>query len=425
MASPYGWWQTRVRLLSRVVLSTSLFFALVPTQGVAQDTEDPAFVQRLVQEVVNQITLDAYKLDPKPVIYTKALAGLAKQLGGAAAAEAKDLTTMIDEAAEQEYFRILKALSEAPGQRLSYRELAERSIQEYCKQHDDYTRYIRTDEAKLIKNMSQPGSSSVGMSVMEKGGAFYCYPIQGSPAEAAGIKNGTKLLSVDGKPVQDRPLPYLAALIRGAPGSEVSLRVEHTFGRAQTVRVTRETLTMPAVIAEKRMGGMTLKVRKFTKEMLGEVRTALAGLSAGNTLTIDLQGCPGGDLDVAEEFAGMFLEPGEQIVTERYRGKPDKVISATKPREFKPVAVILVQDGGTASGSELVIAALVNSTAARGRSSGAKSFGKGVTQTATDLRAGGYLVITSGELIAPQGQTWDKTGLLPSADNRGRIFERD
>ena len=125
------------------------------------------------------------------------------------------------------------------------------------------------------------------------------------------------------------------------------------------------------------------------------------------------------------EFVSMFLEPGDNIVTVRTRDRPDEVINATKPREFTPAAIICLQDNGTASAAELVIAALVNSKTARAASQGPKTHGKGVVQTPIELRGGGKLDITSGELIAPQGLTWDTTGLLPSVENRGRIFPKD
>jgi carboxyl-terminal processing protease len=425
MIESQGWWQKWKRFAGSLILATSLFYAPVRTLAQAPEGDDPATITSLVREVTDYVTKSAYKTEPKAVIYTKALKGLVAQLGESSKSQEKDLTTMIDDAAEAEFIRILQAIASAPGQRLSLRELAERGLQAYCKQHDAYTRYVRSDELKLVKLMGKTTGSAVGMSVMEKDDGFYCYPLPGSPAEAAGVKAGQKLLSVDGKPVEGRSLEYLAAVIRGAPGTEVSLRVEHTFGRAQTIRVTRETLSTPSVLTEKRVASFILRVRKFSKELLTEARAALAQVSPGSTLTIDFQGCPGGDLDVALEFAGMFMEPGEPIVTVRRRGQPDEVISANKPREFKPAGVIMLQDSGTASGAELVIAALVASKTARGASQGTKSYGKGMTQNGIDLRGGGRLILTTGELIAPQGQTWDKTGLLPSLENRGRIFPKD
>lgn len=425
MIESQGWWQKWARFAGCLILATSLFHAPARTQAQAPEGDDPATITSLLREVTDYVTKSAYKTEPKAIIYTKALKGLVAQLGDSAKSQEKDLSAMIDDAAEAEFVRILQAIASTPGQRLSLRELAERALQAYCKQHDAYTRYVRSDELKLVKLMGKTTGSAVGMSIMEKDDGFYCYPLPGSPAEAAGVKAGQKLLSVDGKPVEGRSLEYLAAVIRGAPGTEVSLRVEHTFGRAQTIRVTRETLSTPSVLTEKRVASFILRVRKFSKELLAEARAALAQVSPGSTLTIDFQGCPGGDLDVALEFAGMFMEPGEPIVTVRRRGQPDEVISANKPREFKPAGVIMLQDSGTASGAELVIAALVASKTARGASQGTKSYGKGMTQNGIDLRGGGRLIVTTGELIAPQGQTWDKIGLLPSLENRGRIFPKD
>lgn len=421
-----GWWQNLARSLGCLALfATSLFCA--PTRALAQSAEgeDPGTITSLVREAVEFIATAAYRNEPRPVIYTKALQGLIAQLGESAKSQERDLTTMIDGAAEAEFMTILQTIAASPGQRLGLRELAERALQAYCRQHDPYTRYTRSDDVKLVQLMGKPTGSAVGMSIMEKSGSFFCYPLPGSPAEAAGIKSGHKLISVDGKPTDGRPLEYLAAMIRGAPGTEVSLRVEHSFGRAQTIKVTRETLTTPSVLAEKKVSGFILRVRKFSKELPAEARTALSQLTAGGTLTIDLRGCPGGDLDVALEFAAMFLDQGDQILTIRRRGVPDEVITANKPREFKPSAIILLQDDGTASAAELVIAALVNSKTARAASQGTKTYGKGVTQNRAELRGGGKLEITTGELIAPQGLTWDKIGLLPSLENRGRIFPRD
>ncbi len=391
------------------------------------DQPDTASIAALLHEAVDKIQTTAYRTETRATICTKALRALLTQLGPTAQSFDRDLTSMQDDAAEAELVRILQAIASTPGMRFGLRELTERAIQAWCKQHDPYTRYTRSDDIRLVQlMMSKATGSGVGVTIMEKDDAFQCFPLPGSPAEAGGVVAGDKLISVDGKPVDGKPLDYVIAAIRGGPpGSEVLLRVAHGFGRQQTLRLTRETLTTPAVLIEKKLSGMILRVRKFNKEMPGEARAALSQLSAGASLTIDLRGCPGGSLDRAVEFASMFLEPGEPIVTVRSRDRADEVINAAKPREFKPSSIICLQDTGTASAAELVIAALVNSKTARAASQGPKSYGKGVVQTPIELRGGGQVVITSGELIAPQGQTWDTVGLLPSVENRGRIFPKD
>ena len=393
----------------------------------SSDPSEAAPIAALLHEAVEKIHATAYRTETRAVICTKALHALLAQLGPSVQSFDRDLTMLQDDAAEAELIRILQGVAATPGQRFGLRELAERAIQAWCKQHDPYTRYTRSDDIRLVQlMMSKATGSGVGVTIMEKDNAFQCYPLPGSPAEAGGVVAGDKLLSVDGKPVEGKPLDYVVAAIRGGPpGSEVLLRVAHGFGREQTLRLTRETLTTPSVMVEKKLSGLILRIRKFSKEMPGEARAALAQLSPGASLTIDLRGCPGGSLDRAVEFVGMFLEAGEPIVTVRTRDRADEVINATKPREFKPSSIICLQDGGTASAAELVIAALVNSKTARAASQGPKSYGKGVVQTPIELRGGGQIAITSGELIAPQGQTWDTIGLLPSVENRGRIFPKD
>lgn len=395
-----------------------------PWLAAQSPSEDAGVVTQMVREAVEKLHTDAYRADAMAAIYQKALQGLSAELGDSVKAPDRDLSQLSDAEAETAFHQALQAMASAPGQRLSLRNLAERSLQAYCKQHDPYTRYICADDAELVQLMNKATGSGIGMSINEKKEVIYCYPMPGSPAEAAGIKNGDKLLSVDGKSLEKKPLEYVASLIRGAPGTEVSLRVEHGFGRIQSVKITREALTTPAVIAQKKVSGYILRVRKFSNELLKESREALKAMTQGSTLTLDLRGCPGGDLDAAIKFAEMFLDAGEPIVTVRMRGRPDEINTANKAREFNPAAIILLQDEGTASAAEMVIAALVNSPVAHAASQGSKTYGKGVMQTRIELKGGGVLMLTSGELIAPQGRSWDGIGLVSSLENLGQVFAR-
>ncbi len=392
---------------------------------VAQATsEDANVVTELIREAVDKLHTDAYRTEAKAVIYHKALQSLSVELGESTKATVRDLSAMSDAEAEAAFHQALQTMAAVPGERLSLRDLAERSLQAYCKQHDPYTRYIRSDDVALVQLMNKATGSGIGMSINEKKESIYCYPMPGSPAEAAGIKNGDKLVSVDGKSLEKKPLEYVASLIRGAPGTEVSIRVEHGFGRVQTVKIKREALTTPTVLVQKKVSGYVLRVRKFSNELLVEIREAMKSITPGSTLTLDLRGCPGGDLDAAIKFAGMFLDAGEPIVTVRMRGRSDEINTASKPREINSAAIILLQDEGTASAAEMVIAALVNSPTTHAASQGGKTYGKGVMQTRIELKGGGVIMLTSGELIAPQGRTWDGIGLVSSLENLGQIFAR-
>lgn len=406
-------------LLSAVSLAGSCFAA----EDAATDDNKAAF--SLFKECVQKIHEDAYKQDSVPVIITKALHGLVQQLGEAYNTHDHDLAGLPDGAAQTAFEQEMIDIANTPGQRRGVRDLVETALQAYCKQHDPYTRYIRSEDWKLVQLMNRSTGSGIGMTVNEKGGAFYCFPLPGSPAEAAGLKAGDKLISVDGKPLEGKPLEYIAGVIKGAPGTEVMLRVEKTFGRAQNVKIVREVINVPGVIIEKKISGVVMRIRKFTKDLLDETRKAVGAMSPGSSLTLDLRGCPGGNLDIAIEFAGLFLEPNEPVVTLRTRARADETRSASKPREISARSIIMIQDEGTASAAEVVIAALIYSPNNRAASQGTKSYGKGVFQTTYDLQGGGHLVLTTGETIAPHGRGWDGTGLVPSIENEGRIFPKD
>lgn len=411
----------------RRLLLVPLAAVALSSPAAAQDltrADDTAF--DLFNEAADVILQKAYKTEPRPVFLTKTLHALVAKLGETAQGHDPDLSRQSDEEANAAFQKEILALANAPGQRLDTHGLVELGLQLWCRQHDPYTRYTPTEDYMDAKRLSSGAEGGVGMALNERNGEFFCFPLPGSPAEAAGVKSGDKLLSVDGHTAKDRPyLEYIAALIRGAPGVEVQLRVEHSFGRAQSYRIAREKLGPTSVIMEKKITGIMLRVRRFTGTTVKETRNALADLKPGDTLTLDFRGCEGGQLSAGIEFASLFLEPGEPVVTLRQRGLPDDVRSATQPRAFKPASLSILQDEGTASAAEMVIAALVNSPHAGAVTQGNKSFGKGAVQDVIELKGGGRLLLTTGELISPQGVGWDGIGLLPSLGNHGHIFPKE
>jgi carboxyl-terminal processing protease len=397
----------------------------VPKLFSQEPPPDAKAAFELFREVADKVTARAYKPEPLRVICTKALHGVVQQLGEAAKPHDRDFSALADSTAQAGFEQAMLALAALPGQRQSLLDLVESSLQAWCLQHDPYTRYIRGADSAQIRRLATSSGSGVGMSVEEKNGAIFCYPVPGSPAEVAGIKNGDQLLAVEGIDTAGKPIQLVGAYIRGAPGSAVQLRVRHAFGREQTMKIVREPLTTPNVRVEPLTTSLRITIRKFNAGVVRDVKAALAQAAPGATLTIDLRGNGGGELDPAIELASLFMEPGETIVTLRERDKPDDVRTAKNPRAFKLPAIILNQDEGTASASEMFIAALIGSESNRAASRGPKTYGKGVFQAVMELSHGGLLILTTGELIAPQGRTWEGTGLLPSLENHRRIFPKE
>ena len=316
----------------------------------------------------------------------------------------------------------LKFLSTYPGQRYGMPELAERALGAYCRTVDRYSRYYsRQDfDAHLLSRKSS--GAGVGMTLQEFNGDYFCYPYPGGSAESSGVRGGDMLLAVDGASVKGKSLLGVASQIRGTPGTEVTLKISRTYGRSTNVKLLREALTVPAVVVEENFSSLIFKIRKITPQTVKEMKEALTRSGSTGTLTLDLRGCPGGEITAAKDLAGLFLPQGATVFQEEVLGKTS-VIKSDAPPLFNPSQIVIMQDSGTASAAEILIAALVEGLPGRAVSQGEKSFGKGVIQEQVRLAGGGYLEITTGRVYSPAGKFWDGAGLLPSLTNNGKIFD--
>lgn len=315
----------------------------------------------------------------------------------------------------------LKFLSTYPGQRYTMPELAERALAAYCRTVDRYSRYYsRQDfDAHLLSRKSS--GAGVGMTLQEINGDFFCYPYPGGSAESSGIRGGDMLMAVDGSSAKGKSLLSVASQIRGTPGTEVTLKISRTYGRSTNIKLLREALTVPAVVVEESYTGLVFKIRKITPQTVAEMKEALTRSGGAGSLTLDLRGCPGGEITAAKELAGLFLPENSIVFQEEIMGQRTQTKSTTPPL-FNPPQIVILQDSGTASAAEILIAALIENLPARAVSQGEKSFGKGVIQEQVRLAGGGYLEITTGRVYSPTGKFWDGTGLLPSLTNNGQIF---
>jgi carboxyl-terminal processing protease len=262
------------------------------------------------------------------------------------------------------------------------------------------------------------------MTLQEINGDYFCYPYPGGSAESSGIRGGDMLLAVDGGSVKGKSLLGVASQIRGTPGTEVTLKISRTYGRSTNIKLLREALTVPAVVVEESYSGLVFKVRKITPQTVSEMKEALTRSGGTSSLTLDLRGCPGGEIMAAKELAGLFLPENSIVFQEEVMGQRSQTKTTSAPL-FNPPQIVILQDSGTASAAEILIAALIENLPARVVSQGEKSYGKGVTQEQVRLSGGGYMEITTGRVFSPNGKFWDGTGLLPSLTNNGQIYAAD
>lgn len=238
----------------------------------------------------------------------------------------------------------------------------------------------------------------------------------GSPAAAAGIHEGDRLRTVDGRRVDGRPVTEVVGLLRGAAddadaGTEVSLGLErgaHSWSR--TLR--RARLSTDSVSVGRLPGDATvIKVAAFTKGVGDAVRTAVDRAPRGGGIVLDLRGNSGGLVTEAVTAASAFLDGG-LVATYDVNGAQRALHAASGGDTARPLVTLV--DGGTMSAAELLTGALQD----RGRSVvvGSRTFGKGSVQMPSRLPDGSVAELTVGHYRTPAGRSVDGRGITPDLE---------
>ncbi len=254
----------------------------------------------------------------------------------------------------------------------------------------------------------------MGMVIEEiEGWVTVVAPMRGSPAEEAGIRPRDRIVAVDGEPVVGKPVEKVTYLVRGEPDTTVNLTVMRE-GEEHYLQITivREEIVIPTVeprLLPDDVGYIT--VANFARETPDLVEEAVRDLlsEGADSLILDLRRNAGGYLAAAIRVADLFLRPGVAIldIYDRH-GAVGSHISTVDPITEVPLVVLV--DGGSASASEAVAAALRQG--GRATIVGDRTFGKGTIQTTLPLPSGGVLRFTAAEFRAARGGPVESRGVL-------------
>jgi carboxyl-terminal processing protease len=232
---------------------------------------------------------------------------------------------------------------------------------------------------------------------------------------------------VNGRSLAGKPSAVSSSLIRGRPGTPVTLTVE-TRGVRRTLRLHRARVNAPAVtsalrtVAHRKLG--VVELSGFTYGSSGEVRGAVQRLLSGGAkgIVLDLRDNGGGLVDEAVGVASVFIPDGT-IVSTRGRSRPSHVYRATGSAIPGRIPVVVLVNDATASASEIVAGAIQDRH--RGKVVGTHTFGKGVFQEVEQLDNGGALDITVGEYFTPGGRNLGGGGTRRGAGIRPDVPARN
>lgn len=242
-------------------------------------------------------------------------------------------------------------------------------------------------------------------------------PLEGSPAERAGLQAGDIVLSVDGASLDGLTVDGARDRIRGPKGSVVTLSIQRGSGAPLSFTITREVVQSKEVDSKALAGGTVgyVVVDGFSDSAADQVVEALsAHLSAGRTkLILDVRGNPGGYVTAARKIASQFIGSGVVFWEQDAKGNQVATDALTDGVATDPgLQVVVLIDGGSASASEIVAGALQD--AKRATLVGQQSYGKGTVQQWQELTGeGGAFKLTVARWLTPDKRWIQPDGLAP------------
>ncbi len=313
--------------------------------------------------------------------------------------------------------------------------------------NDPYTEYLSPGDLALGVGTIETTYEGIGATVTDRNGVVQIVsPFRGSPAEEAGIRPGDIILAVDGESTDGWTSNQAVQRIRGPRGTEVTLTVQHTDlatggspPEIEDITIVRGQILIQSVFTEPRLelvpgetgsdlvdrdGNLVedilyINIAQFHGETPSELRSALRDAESGRYIGVilDVRGNPGGLLRQTVQATNEFLPEGAVILSE-IDADGDVVTFGAQPGGIATsVPIVVVQDEASASGSEVLSAALVDN--GRAVVVGVRSFGKGTVNQLHPLTqcgdpAGcGALYITIGRWLRPNGQVIEGLGIAP------------
>ncbi len=283
---------------------------------------------------------------------------------------------------------------------------------------DAHTAYIDPADMKVEQSGFQGEFDGIGAHVEQsKDGRHIIIiaPIEGSPAERAGVKSGDIILAVDGVDAEGWSVVEGVNKIRGRKGTTVELKLDR-IGESLpiTVKIVRGTIETPSVrsrmLEDEKYG--VVKISTFTARTYEETRAAMDKLvkDGAKGIVIDLRQNPGGLLTAVVDIASDFLKDG--LVTYEVDGRGNRTDwPVKKGGKYQDIPVVILVDAFSASGSEVLSGALQD----HGRAIviGTTTFGKGSVNFLRELSNGGGLYLTVARWYTPNGRALEGKGVTP------------
>jgi carboxyl-terminal processing protease len=280
-----------------------------------------------------------------------------------------------------------------------------------------HSTFLSPDMIKAEQGFTAGKYKGIGAEIRIKGGhVVIVTPLDGSPAQKAGLRPGQIIMGVDGKAVAGLGLIQVVKLIWGPADTRVTLRIlDPGTGQTRDVTLVRAAITMNNITWHRLPGTKLahLRITGFSQGVTDDLKQALQAIrreeSAG--LILDLRNNPGGLLSEAVSTASQFLSKGNVVLEKDAEGRITP-IAVEKGGLAELIPMVCLVNGGTASGAEIVAGALQDHR--RANLVGTTTFGTGTVLEQFPLSDGSALLLAVQEWLTPDGHTFWHKGITPN-----------